>query len=151
MILSCIQAILLYDGCNVPLRDIQRKRLYQMPARIIRNVMMRLSDQKLGQFGKLINGIQVFYKCPPLSIDQELLTSYAVAFDLYEQHYHTLPQTTPTNKHTETYWQKIEQSSPYGIVAVSGADNFNVGGVQDAVLAKHLDAQLQLNIDQQTD
>lgn len=110
------QAILMYDGRYVPLRDIQRLRLCGMAAGQIKLAMEQLSayDGKLGSFQVLHGGVNLFYKCPPNLVDREILEfSYCIPWETYKFHYDVIPASNITTKHSEQYWLKVAGSSPY--------------------------------------
>lgn len=113
---ECVQAILLYEGRYVPVRDIQRLRLSSMTSQEIRSTMEFLNSTREGKVGcyrEIRGGIGVFYKCPPHLVDMEFLESFGLTLAIYETRYSSRMVSNATNRHSAVYWYRIETCSPY--------------------------------------
>lgn len=109
------QSILSYYGWCVPLRDLQRLRLRSgTSAVVIREAMKSLELDGMGSFRMLQGGLNVFYKCPPELVNSAtLLATDEMSANEYKQCFNSAPLSNATNRHSERYWQKIANGSPY--------------------------------------
>ncbi|ESO07790.1 hypothetical protein HELRODRAFT_170343 [Helobdella robusta] len=113
---ECLQAILLYEGKYVPVRDIQRLRLSGMTSQEIRSTMEFLNSTRQGKVGcyrEIRGGIGVFYKCPPHLVDVTFLELFGLNLLIYEARYNSRMVSNATNRHSAVYWYRIETCSPY--------------------------------------
>ena len=110
------QAILAYSGWCVPLRDIQRLRLRGLPSAVIRTAMETLEQTGVGRCCEVTGNMCVFYKCPPHLITAESLTRWQLTWNDYSVQFMSLPSLNQTNRHNESYWQRVASSSPYSCV-----------------------------------
>jgi len=107
------QAIIAYGGWCVPLRDIQRLRLRGLPSSIIRVAMETLERTGLGRCCEVTGNMCIFYKCPPHLVTAEALARWRLTWNDYSLQFASLPAVNQTNRHNESYWQRVASSSPY--------------------------------------
>lgn len=111
--LSICYHVLMYEGPFVTVRDVQRRKLRHVSANVIKSLMNELTVDGLGVYQTLCLGIMVFYKCPPSVIRSESLDKYKISLDLYERNYNQPSYINSANRHSESYWQRVKNSSPY--------------------------------------
>ena len=110
---SVCLAIIAYSGWCVPVRDIQRLRLRGVSSSVIRTAMEILEKTGLGLCQELTGNMCIFYKCPPHLVTMEALDRWHITKDGYSSLFTLLPALNQTNKHTESYWQRVALNSPY--------------------------------------
>ena len=110
---SICQAIIGYGGWCVPLRDVQRLRLRGLPSSVIRVAMETLERTGLGQCREVTGNMCIFYKCPPHLVTADALTRWHLTLSDYSLQFSMMPAVNQTNRHNDTYWQRVASSSPY--------------------------------------
>ena len=110
---SVCQALIAYSGWCVPLRDIQRLRLRGVPSITIRTAMETLERTGLGRYIEVTGNTCIFYKCPPHMVTDEALTRWHLTWNEYSLQFTSLPAVNQTNRHNDSYWQRVASNSPY--------------------------------------